>query len=135
MVNKMAKMDLKLAYNKIDNLCCLNSSSNSNFFDAYKDTHDEDFCKDAYEMVDALETIKEVVDLQDKLGCPLNVFFKAFDGIYIIDDWHQLYFAKPVFIDGNFEIKQHYGVYDVATYVLYLKDYKKTWWLKEDKSE
>ena len=63
----MGKMDLKTAYNKIDNLCCLNSSSNSNFFDAYKETHDEDFCKDANEMIDALETIREAVEFQDKL--------------------------------------------------------------------
>ena len=63
----MAKMDLKTAYNKIDNLCCLNSSTNSNFFDAYKETHDEDFCKDANEMIDALEVIREAVEFQDKL--------------------------------------------------------------------
>ena len=146
-------MDLKLAYNKIDNLCCDNNNvlnrmhteaeqgfdipvEDFDFFKAYKDTHgDEDFCEDANEMIDALETIKEVVDLQDDLGCPLKAFFKAFNGIYIIDDWHDLYFAKPIFIDGKFKIEQHYGVYDVATYYLELNDYKKTWWLKEDRSE
>ena len=63
----MAKMDLKVAYNKIDNLCCLNSNDNSNFFDAYKETQDEDFCKDANEMIDALETIREAVEFQEKL--------------------------------------------------------------------
>lgn len=129
-------MDLEKAYNKIDNLCCLNHNKyQKEFFEAYAETQDEDFCKDAYEMMDALETIKEVVDLQEELGCPLNVFFKAFNGIYIIDDWHDLYFAKPALINGKFKIEQHYGVYDVATYYLELKDYKKTWWLKEDKSE
>ena len=69
MVNRMAKMDLKLAYNKIDNLCCLNHNIHQKeFFEAYAETQDEDFCKDAYEMVDALETIKEIVDLQEDFG-------------------------------------------------------------------
>lgn len=77
----------------------------------------------------------EYKQLEEKLGCPLDVFFKAFDGMYIIDDWHDLYFAKPIFINGKFKIEQHYGVYDVATYYLELRDYKKTWWLKKDKSE
>ena len=81
------------------------------------------------------EPLFTVLGLQEDLGCPLDVFFKAFNGMYIIDDWHDLYFAKPIFIDGKFKIEQHYGVYDVATYYLEPKDYKKTWGLKEDKSE
>lgn len=49
-------MDKLLAYSKIDNLCCVNSH-NPGFFDAFKDSHDDDFCRDVPEMVDALETI------------------------------------------------------------------------------
>lgn len=49
-------MDKLLAYSKIDNLCCVNSH-NHGFFDAFKDSHDEDFCRDVPEMVAALETI------------------------------------------------------------------------------
>lgn len=142
-------MDLEKAYNKIDNLCCLNHNSITianmsidkgivpdklDFFEGYDETKDDDFCKDTNEMIEALEIIKNLVDLQKEIGCPLDVFFKAFNGIYIIDDWHQLYFAKPAFINGNFKIEQHYGVYDVATYYLDPKDYGKTWWLEADKS-
>ena len=81
----MAKMDLKTAYNKIDNLCCVNNNvlnrmhteaeqgfniptEDFDFFKAYKDTHgDEDFCKDANEMIDALETIRKAVEFQEGL--------------------------------------------------------------------
>lgn len=92
---------------------------------------------DIYDMftVKFSEPLDDVSELQEELGCPLDVFFKAFDGMYIIDDWHQLYFAKPVFINGKFKIEQHYGVYDAATYFLDPKDYKKTWWLKKNREE
>lgn len=70
-------MDLEKAYNKIDNLCCLNhntaTSTNMSiekgiipdkidFFEGYNETHDDDFCKDANEMIEALETLKGAVE-------------------------------------------------------------------------
>ena len=51
-------MDIEKAYNKIDNLCCLNSNKEG-FFDGYKESNDDDFCKDAHEMVEALETLRQ----------------------------------------------------------------------------
>lgn len=60
----MSKMDLEKAYNKIDNLCCLNHNKyQKKFFEAYAETQDDDFCKDANEMIDALEALKGAVDL------------------------------------------------------------------------
>lgn len=49
-------MDKLLAYSKIDNLCCVNSRT-PEFFDAFKDSNDDEFCRDVPDMVDALETI------------------------------------------------------------------------------
>ena len=34
-------------------------------------------------MMEALEVIKELVDLQDELGCPLKVVFKAIKQGYV----------------------------------------------------
>ena len=79
-------MDLEKAFNKIDNFCCSNHNTlqgnkvrylndreeTIDMFQDYKETNDDDFCKDVNEMVEALDTIKEVVDLQKQLGCSLK---------------------------------------------------------------
>ena len=150
MVNRM---DLKVAYNKIDNLCCLNSSGNSNFFDAYKDTQDEDFCKDTNEMIDALETIKEIVDLQEDFGGSLVMILNLMKNSNTLDEHYHtqdIYFDyKGKLIRGSFirlEYNNEFIInvqtdemfdsrYDIDDYDLKVKDYRKTWWLKEDKSE
>lgn len=49
-------MDKLLAYSKIDNLCRVNSRA-PEFFDAFKDSNDDEFCRDVPDMLDALETI------------------------------------------------------------------------------
>ena len=127
-------MDLEKAYNKIDNLCCIHSIREG-YFDAYKETQDDDFCKDIPEMIEALETIKTVVDLQKELGCPLKVIFKALrDGIYIYDKWNygeQMLHYIPVLKNGEFVC----GFGNKEYYIRMLSDYKKTWWLRPDRSE
>ena len=96
-------MDLEKAYNKIDNFCCSNHNSlqgntvrylngreeKINMFSDYQETKDDDFCKDADEMVEALETIKELVDLQKEISSPLDVVVKVLEIIkeYQVDVW------------------------------------------------
>lgn len=156
-------MDLKLAYNKIDNLCCLNSTVMSiikscleqnlkidpveiDFFKAYKETNgDEDFCKDTNEMVDALETIKEIVDLQDKLGCSLSDFIKIVSLPYnsknlIYDEFGNVWIVDKLQYTYNdqclFEVRTHIEVLGEIKYNYFrINEYKKNWWLKEDRSE
>ena len=87
MVNRM---DLKLAYNKIDNLCCLNDTvmqtikscieqnlkidpKEIDFFKAYKETNgDEDFCKDTNEMVEALWYFSILIEFVPPLSCKIR---------------------------------------------------------------
>jgi hypothetical protein len=147
-------MDLEKAYSKIDNLCCLNSTvmqtikscleqklnidpTEIDFFKAYKETNgDEDFCKDVNEMVEALETIKEAVDLQKEIGCPLDARCKVVCDSYIYDENGIQY--KVVYID-----KEHFDCEDpfdndmgyTRLCAFDWKDYKKTWWLRENKEE
>ena len=84
-------MTLKEVYNKIDNFCCLNHNSlqgntvkylngreeKINMFADYQETKDEDFCKDANEMIDCLDTISDLVDIEEKSGIDLLTLFKA----------------------------------------------------------
>lgn len=72
----------------------------------------------------------ELEDLEDELGCPLNVVFKALkEGI--IDEENE---DRDIMIVHS---KQGYWFREFSEDLpkLWVKDYKKTWWLKEDLSE
>ena len=137
-------MDLEKAYNKIDNLCCVNHTivaltnqvidsgsvpSRIDFFEGYNETQDDDFCKDPKEMVEALETIKEIVDLQKEIGCSLSVLSKALKQDYI-------------YTNSGKHSRLEFGTYGGVWCICYglrtqirVDGYKNIWWLKEDKSE
>lgn len=146
-------MDLEKAYNKIDNFCCSNHNAlqgnkvrylngreeTIDMFSDYKENKDDDFCKDAYEMVDALETIKEVVDLQKEKGCLSDVLLRAVrDGIYY--EYSKWAFGRVKFQKLQVCLVYDYGEYRLqpthkADFSIDINEYKKTFWLKEDKSE
>ena len=175
-------MDLEKAYNKIDNFCCSNHNSlqgntvrylngreeKINMFSDYQETKDDDFCKDADEMVEALETIKELVDLQKEIGCPLDVRLKVDVGttiyIYVRRDkdantrvrnedgtWTRItgdkILVKTIVLSDMFSTTKSKSFkvsspdsiacdeYENRERRLFWSDYKKTWWLKEDRSE
>ena len=84
-------------------------------------------------------------DLEEQIGCPLEVLFRALkDGIYHNENYGKtstkeyesyLSFSKSS-IPNDYCIEIHYyfdGIYGTSYYSL--KDYKKTWWLKADRSE
>lgn len=71
-------------------------------------------------------------DLEEQIGCPLEVRCNLYEGQHIFDK------------DGvEFVIRQigKHDFYKINVYpphlksIEYMKGYKKTWWLKEDKSE
>lgn len=158
-------MDLEKAYNKIDNLCLMNYNTATttnmdiakeripdkiDFFKAYKATKgDEDFCKDLDEMLDALETIKEVVDLQEEIGCPLKILQEVkkskqiYINTYIVQrpSGANMTISKGMYIVTGIDMLNNqiqclaqfsdcYMEFNVSIY-----EYKVDWFLKEDKSE
>ena len=74
-------------------------------------------------------------DLEEQLGCPLEVVVKALKiGIYTnLKNWNRedltKYFCLNLY---NLETEWYLGN---PIIFVNLKDYKKTWWLREDKSE
>ena len=67
-------------------------------------------------------------DLEEQLGCPLDVVFEAIkNGIYDKKGFHY-----TVILDLDFLRAYPLDLFDEKWQ---LSDYKKTWWLKEDKSE
>lgn len=85
------------------------------------------------------EPLYNILGLQEKVGCPLEVIFKALkDGFY--DEYGALYKADEFYLDYNWLLSNpsdKYLTFNVEdTYFEFkLIDYKNTWWLREDKSE
>lgn len=82
-------------------------------------------------LIKSLTEYEAIKKQKEELGCQLEVFVKALkNGIYYDDK-----FEHPVFIldKDNFKTKDYHLL--VTGTIVYLKDYKKTWWLKKDKSE
>lgn len=76
------------------------------------------------------EPLDDIAELQEELGCPLDVVFKAAA--------QKKVFAGTCWL-GNLCLEKIDNVWWLTNgwtaYSVRLKDYKKTWWLKEDKSE
>ena len=88
--------------------------------------------------------LAELEDLEEELGCPLEVLFKLVkqnkfyyeqdDELHLIVCFEielrngKIYFDES-WLDHDIELG------DFGTIELPLSDYKKTWWLKDDRSE
>ena len=82
-----------------------------------------------YEKALMLHKLCQHEDVEEELGCPLEVVFKALkEGIYQSDGGRRKY---PT-IEYNEATKKFYFTFGTYCNV---DDYKKTWWLREDKSE
>lgn len=109
-----------------------------------------------YERVDnvmnleIVDKLGELEDVEEELGCPLEVVFKALKQGYIysnntFDKDGVLNDVELVYDDMESENQEFFlrggdKIYDGEKYnYTYtwcnLKEYKETWWLKEDKSE
>ena len=72
-------------------------------------------------------------DLEEQLGCPLEVVLKALqNGIYYEDVANCM---KYMVVDLSFNFSGDFVLYFDDEEYLLARNYKKTWWLKEDKSE
>ena len=73
-------------------------------------------------------------DLEEELGCPLEVRERAIKyGIYIKNIDGEMVNFKVMLVYKNEQLGYYFRIVNDG-YVL-LTDYKKTWFLKEDKSE
>ena len=101
--------------------------------------------KDKQEFINKLGRIE---DLEEQIGCPLDVVFTALSrGFYIdinkveIDPPLQNPIEELLLVNcpKDFRLNLWYERIEVASFghylEIYLKDYKKTWFLKNDKGE
>ena len=96
------------------------------------------------ELPEIMEKLGELEDIEEQLGCPLDVVFKALtNGFKFIVSSHKLGTLNQIVNQMIYcDYAYLYYANDVNAWCIatihdcfYLKDYKKTWWLKEDKSE
>lgn len=79
-----------------------------------------------------VDKLGKLEDLEDELGCPLEIREQAFkNGFYDADGNH--YFCEHYV--PSLKAMHTKGVSTGNHKSFNLKDYKKTWWLKEDRSE
>lgn len=93
----------------------------------------------------AINKLGRLEDLEEELGCPLEVLFKAYKETIVfkkIDcitkEEHVLegvknkliYNGKEFVLHTCFKYKKYYYLH-----ILELKDYQKTWWLQGDKND
>lgn len=80
-----------------------------------------------------MNKLGKLEDIEESLGCPLDVVFKALkEGIYIENEFGKMVNFKCRLTYKNEEIGWYFNIID--GYVL-IKDHKKTWWLSETKEE
>ena len=111
-----------------------------NFYDYGDNQVNDELINEWYYKLQCLE------DIEEELGCSIEILFKAIkNGIYFVNENNNLehidealcfnqktYNKKFVFDNYGYHCK---NIEEAKGDEIYLEDYKKTWWLKEDKSE
>ena len=101
-----------------------------------------------------MEKLGELEDLEEELGCPLDVVLKALEqgfiygSVFTEDDfikWEISHFEKDKILGWclqnvrgvtiGFKQNGYEAFSHLESEMFLLKNYKITWWLKEDKSE
>lgn len=93
-------------------------------------------CAEYYQKILKLRNeLKKYRDLEERLECPLDKLIKFSKQETVYTKWGA-FTNEIVLVDlnlGRIHITKNRDLND--TYLLYISDYKKTWWIKKDKSE
>lgn len=92
--------------------------------------------EDSYYLEDAMNRLGKLEDIEEELGCSLEVVFKKVQEL-TIENWNQVHCLQYDYDEKLWYIIS-YSLWDDEFYPdrqYYLKDYKKTWWLKGEKYE
>ena len=84
-------------------------------------------------LLNELNELKRLKDIEEELGCPLKVVFKALnEGVYIEVEHLPDVIERPrLYCSDDFKCYCFELLY--GEYVVKLSDYQKTWWLKGEK--
>ena len=96
-----------------------------------------DYLRNGTPRVETLTKLGKLEDLEEQLGCPLEVMFKALEeGLYVnfkvLDSEVSDTIERPsLYYSDDFKC---YCFDLFSEYIVKLSDYQKTWWLKGEKS-
>lgn len=84
------------------------------------------------ELLKVFDKLGKLEDIEEELGCPLEVVFKVLQDDII---WYET--ESGMTYSRGMSLLQFGSLYfyDMDRNMFNLKDYKKTWWFREDKSE
>jgi hypothetical protein len=93
-----------------------------------------------------LDKLGKLEDLEEQIGCPFDVIFKALqNGIWVKDKWQGIKHISPDELnisirDDDVILQELYyedldSVMDTTGRRYYGSDYQKIWWLKENREE
>ena len=87
---------------------------------------------------DFVEKLGKLEDLEEQIGCPLEIRCNICDNSIIYDQFGKKWLVRSVFSDAF--IAYDYDLCNeknpkIERGLFYWKDYKVTWWLKADRSE
>lgn len=115
--------------------------------------------KNAQRLTDISHKLGKLEDIEDELGCPLDVMFRVMEkGVeYIVkitsidvcepytketriehrENLKEIKLVKDVFRGNQYVFIVGYepSKYGLKEDIVYLKDYKKTWWVKGERDE
>lgn len=89
---------------------------------------------DRLDYYDVIDKLGKLEDLEQELGCPLEVVFKALIEKRIYFNWDGE-ITRDVVVSLGINHSANWYIDTYNDLYFYLKDYGKTWWLKEDRSE
>lgn len=85
-------------------------------------------------MQNCINKLGKLEDLEEELGCPLEVVFKALnEGITFLKKSYQFDTSNRITLHYSDHFKCDYFLITYEGQIFNLKDYQKTWWLKGDK--
>lgn len=90
---------------------------------------------------DIMDKLGKLEDLEESIGCPLDVVVKLFRQDFIYFKYLSNVQTMKVKVIKGLSYGSNPGwyftcIYDNVDFIyISLRDYKKTWWLKEDRSE
>ena len=95
----------------------------------------ENYCSQSGDFYDLYNKLGQLEDLEEELGCPLDIIINACINGFVAryyGDWDNAELDIDRDMVSDFRRKCFTDNYANE---YFWKDYKKTWWLKEDRSE
>lgn len=84
-----------------------------------------------YEHLEIIKKLTKLEDLEEQVGCPLEVRCQLFNNMIVYNDNGEIFIVNTIY-PKSFVAELEYDFKEIE---FKYSDYEKTWWLKPDRSE